>query len=116
MNIPACFIFRPTAPFDLWNREYTRGLKLYVRQVFILDEAEQFLPTYLRFVKGLVDSKDLPLNISREILQSNKVVEGIKSGVVKRVLSMLENMAKGDKEKYQTFWDAMGKVLKEGPR
>lgn len=102
------------APFDLWDRDHSRGLKLYVRRVFIMDDAEQFLPLYLRFVKGLVDSQDLPLNVSREILQSNKVVEGIKSGVVKRVLSMLENLAK-DKEQYQIFWDAFGKVVKEGP-
>ncbi|MAZ77955.1 MAG: molecular chaperone HtpG [Legionellaceae bacterium] len=102
------------APFDLWDRDHSRGLKLYVRRVFIMDDAEQFLPLYLRFVKGLVDSQDLPLNVSREILQSNKVVEGIKSGVVKRVLSMLETLSK-DAEKYQTVWDAFGKVLKEGP-
>ncbi|MEM9243816.1 MAG: molecular chaperone HtpG [Pseudomonadota bacterium] len=104
------------APFDLWNREKMNGgLKLYVRRVFIMDEAEQFLPTYLRFVKGVIDSHDLPLNVSREILQNNKVVSAIKSGITKRVLSMLEKVAKNDKENYQKFWEAMGKVLKEGP-
>jgi molecular chaperone HtpG len=111
----ASLLYIPSkAPFDMWDRDHSRGLKLYVRRVFIMDDAEQFLPSYLRFVKGLVDSQDLPLNVSREVLQSNKVVEGIKSGVVKRVLSMLENLAK-DAEKYQTFWDAFGRVVKEGP-
>jgi molecular chaperone HtpG len=103
------------APFDLWNRDQVRGLKLYVRRVFIMDDAEQFLPMYLRFVKGVIDSQNLPLNVSREILQGNKVVEAIKSGVTKRVLGMLESLEKDDKEQYQKFWDAFGKVLKEGP-
>lgn len=103
------------APFDLWQREMKSGLKLYVRRVFIMDEAEQFLPAYLRFVKGIIDTQDLPLNVSREILQSNKTVEGIRSGVTKRVLTMLESLAKKEPDQYQTFWQAMGKVLKEGP-
>jgi len=103
------------APFDLWNREQTHGLKLYVQRVFIMDDAEQFMPTYLRFVKGLVDSNDLPLNVSREILQDNKITQALRQGCTKRVLQMLEKMAKNDAEKYQTFWNEFGNVLKEGP-
>lgn len=102
------------APFDLWNREHQRGLKLYVRRVFIMDNAEQFLPLYLRFVKGVIDSNDLPLNISREILQNNPQIERIKSNCVKKTLDMLEKMAKNEPEQYQTFWDTFGAVLKEG--
>ena len=102
------------APFDLWSREQKHGLKLYVKRVFIMDNAEQLLPLYLRFVKGLVDSNDLPLNISRELLQSNQTVEKIKSGCQKRIFNLLEQLAKNEKEKYQTFWDAFGEVLKEG--
>ena len=103
------------APFDLWMREHQRGLKLYQNRVFIMDEAEQFLPVYLRFVKGVVDCADLPLNISREILQSNKTVTTIKSALSKRILKMLSDLAKSDKEKYAKFWKEFGKVLKEGP-
>jgi len=103
------------APFDLWNREQTHGLKLYVQRVFIMDDAEQFMPTYLRFVKGLLDSNDLPLNVSREILQDNKVTQSLRTGCTKRVLQMLERMAKNDAEKYQSFWNEFGNVLKEGP-
>lgn len=103
------------APFDLWNREATRGLKLYVQRVFIMDDAEQFLPTYLRFVKGVLDSNDLSLNVSREILQQDKQVDSLRSALVKRVLDTLEKLAKKDAEKYQTFWEAFGEVLKEGP-
>jgi molecular chaperone HtpG len=103
------------APFDLWNRERPRGLKLYVRRVFIMDDAEQLLPMYLRFVKGIVDSNDLPLNVSREILQSSQVIDQIRSACVKRVLDMLETMATQDSEKYQKFWKEFGNVLKEGP-
>ena len=103
------------APFDLWNREGVRGLKLYVKRVFIMDDAEHFMPMYLRFVKGIVDTNDLPLNVSREILQSNKTIDSIKSASVKRILSLLEDLATNDKEKYATFWDAFGAVLKEGP-
>ena len=103
------------APFDLWNRDQQRGLKLYVRRVFIMDDAEHFMPMYLRFIKGIIDSNDLPLNISREILQSNRTIDKIKSGCVKRVLSMLEDLAKDDKEKYAIFWKEFGQVLKEGP-
>ena len=91
------------APFDLWNRDGARGLKLYVQRTFIMDDAEQFLPMYLRFVKGVIDSNDLPLNISREILQSNKVVDQIKTACTKRVLSVLEKLADNDKEKYAKF-------------
>ena len=103
------------APFDLWNREGQRGLKLYVKRVFIMDDAEHFMPMYLRFVKGIVDSNDLPLNISRELLQSNEVINKIKAGCVKRILSLLEDLAKNDKEKYTRFWKTFGQVLKEGP-
>lgn len=103
------------APFDLWNREQSHGLKLYVQRVFIMDDAEQFMPTYLRFVKGLLDSNDLPLNVSREILQDNKVTQSLRNGCTKRVLQMLERMAKNDAEKYQSFWNEFGNVLKEGP-
>jgi molecular chaperone HtpG len=102
------------APFDLWQREAARGLKLYVRRVFIMDDAEQFLPLYLRFVKGVVDSGDLPLNISREILQQEPEVEAIRSGLTKRVLDMLARLGKDDAEKYATFWKEFGTVLKEG--
>lgn len=103
------------APFDLWNREQSHGLKLYVQRVFIMDDAEQFMPTYLRFVKGLLDSNDLPLNVSREILQDNKITQTLRQGCTKRVLQMLERMAKNDAEKYQLFWNEFGNVLKEGP-
>ena len=102
------------APFDLWNRESPRGLKLYLQRVFIMDNAEQFLPLYLRFVKGVVDSDDLPLNISREILQEDERVGSIRSALTKRVLTTLENMAKQDAENYQAFWKEFGEVLKEG--
>ena len=103
------------APFDMYNREKQHGLKLYVQRVFIMDDAEQFMPTYLRFVKGLLDSNDLPLNVSREILQDNKVTQAIRKGCTKRVLKMLEKLGKKDAEKYQGFWDEFGQVLKEGP-
>jgi molecular chaperone HtpG len=103
------------APFDMWNRDQKHGLKLYVQRVFIMDDAEQFMPTYLRFVKGLLDSNDLPLNVSREILQDNKITQAIRQGCTKRVLQILERMAKNDSEKYQGFWAEFGNVLKEGP-
>jgi len=103
------------APFDLWNRERAQGLKLYVQRVFIMDDAEQFLPLYLRFVKGVLDSNDLPLNISREILQDNAVTQNLRSAVTKRVLDTLQKLAKNDAEKYQSFWQEFGQVLKEGP-
>jgi molecular chaperone HtpG len=103
------------APFDLWNREAARGLKLYVQRVFIMDDAEQFLPLYLRFIKGVVDSNDLSLNVSREILQQDKAVEAMKSALTKRVLDMLDKLAKKEPEKYQAFWNEFGQVLKEGP-
>ncbi len=109
-------LYLPKKPlFDLYNRESPKGLKLYVRRTFILDDAEQFLPLYLRFVKGVVDSSDLPLNVSREILQHSPQVDSIKSALTKRVLDMLSKMAKKDAEKYQEFWNAFGAVLKEGP-
>lgn len=103
------------APYDLWQQEVKHGLKLYVKRVFIMDDATQFLPRYLRFIKGIVDASDLPLNVSREILQDNKQVESIRASCTKRVLSMLEKMSTSDKEKYQKFWDEFGLVLKEGP-
>lgn len=103
------------APFDLWNRDAVRGLKLYVNRTFILDDAEQFLPLYLRFVKGIVDSRDISLNVSREILQKEPVVDSMKSAITKRVLDMLEKMAKKDPEQYQGFWETFGQVIKEGP-
>ena len=100
------------APFDLWNREAPRGLKLYVQRVFIMDDAEQFLPLYLRFVKGVVDSADLPLNVSRELLQQNPELSAMRSALTRRVLDMLKKLAAGDD--YQAFWDEFGAVLKEG--
>ena len=103
------------APFDLWNRDAPRGLKLYVQRVFILDEAEQFLPMYLRFVKGVVDSNDLPLNVSRELLQQDERVTSIRNALTKRVLDLLAKMAKSNPEDYQAFWENFGEVLKEGP-
>ena len=103
------------APFDMWNRDHKHGLKLYVQRVFIMDDAEQMLPTYLRFVKGLLDSNDLPLNVSREILQDNKVTQAMRQGCTKRVLQMLEKIAKNDAEKYLVFWTEFGNALKEGP-
>ncbi len=103
------------APFDLWNRDKPHGLKLYVKRVFILDDAEQFLPMYLRFVKGIVDTNDLPLNVSRELLQSNATIEKMKTAITKRILSLLGKMAENDKNKYGKFWAAFGNVLKEGP-
>ena len=103
------------APYDIWNRERIRGLKLYVQRVFIMDDVEQFLPMYLRFAKGIVDSNDLPLNVSREILQSDDAIDSMRSALTKRVLDMLAKLAKKDPEGYQTFWDEFGQVLKEGP-
>jgi len=103
------------APWDMWNRDRKHGLKLFVQRVFVMDDAEQFMPSYLRFVQGLIDSNDLPLNVSREILQDNKVTTSLRTAVTKRVLGMLEKLAKNDVEKYQTFWAEFGQVLKEGP-
>lgn len=103
------------APYDLWQQETKHGLKLYVKRVFIMDDAVQFLPKYLRFVKGIIDASDLPLNVSREILQDNKQVEAIKTASTKRILSMLEKLSQNDKEKYQHFWNEFGLVMKEGP-
>ncbi len=102
------------APFDLWDREHRRGIKLYVRRVFIMDDAEQLLPVYLRFVRGVIDSADLPLNVSREILQESKDIEAMRAGNVKRVLMMIEDLAENHKEKFATFWKEFGKVIKEG--
>ncbi|BEH98281.1 molecular chaperone HtpG [Edwardsiella ictaluri] len=103
------------APWDLFNRDHQHGLKLYVQRVFIMDDAEQFMPNYLRFVRGLVDSNDLPLNVSRELLQDSRVTQNLRSALTKRVLQMLEKLAKDDAEAYQTFWQQFGLVLKEGP-
>jgi molecular chaperone HtpG len=102
------------APFDLWDRNARHGIKLYVRRVFIMDDAEQLLPSYLRFVRGVVDSNDLPLNVSREILQESKDIEAIRGGCTKKVLALLENLAENEKDKYATFWKEFGQVLKEG--
>ncbi|MFN3751460.1 MAG: molecular chaperone HtpG [Thiobacillus sp.] len=103
------------APFDLYDRERRHGIKLYVRRVFIMDDAEQLMPAYLRFVRGVIDSSDLPLNVSREILQSSKDIDAIKAGSVKKVLGMLEELAEKTPEKYATFWKEFGRVMKEGP-
>jgi len=103
------------APFDLWQRDAARGLKLYVRRVFIMDDAEQFLPLYLRFIKGVVDSADLPLNVSRELLQHDPSIDSMKSALTRRVLDLLAKLAKDEPEKYATVWKEFGTVLKEGP-
>ncbi|MHB1216197.1 MAG: molecular chaperone HtpG [Thiobacillus sp.] len=103
------------APFDLYDRDRRHGIKLYVRRVFIMDDAEQLMPAYLRFVRGVIDSADLPLNVSREILQSSRDIDAIKNGSVKKVLGLLEDLAENQPEKYVEFWNAFGKVLKEGP-
>ena len=102
------------APFDLWDRTQRRGIKLYVRRIFIMDDAEHLMPAYLRFVRGVIDSNDLPLNISREVLQKSKAIDQIRAASVKKVLGLLENINKKDPEKYATFWKESGKVLKEG--
>jgi molecular chaperone HtpG len=109
------FYIPARAPFDLYDRDSRHGIKLYVRRVFIMDDAEQLMPYYLRFVRGLVDSDDLPLNVSREILQHNKLIDTIKAGSVKKVLGLLESMVKDDPEAYTKFWEQFGKVMKEGP-
>jgi len=103
------------APYDMWNRDAARGLKLYVQRVFIMDDAEQFLPLYLRFIKGVLDSNDISLNVSREILQKDPAVDSMKSALTKRVLDMLAKLKKKDKDTYQKFWNEFGQVLKEGP-
>lgn len=103
------------APFDLYQRDAPKGLKLYVQRVFIMDQADEFLPLYLRFIKGVVDSNDLSLNVSREILQKDPVIDSMKSALTKRVLDMLEKLAKSEPEQYKGFWKAFGQVIKEGP-
>jgi molecular chaperone HtpG len=103
------------AQFDLYDREHRHGIKLYVKRVFIMDDAEQLMPQYLRFVRGVIDSSDLPLNVSREILQHSKDIDNIKAGSVKKVLGLLEDLAENDPEKYNAFWKEFGRVLKEGP-
>ena len=102
------------APFDLWDREQRHGIKLYVRRVFIMDGAQQLMPAYLRFVRGVIDSSDLPLNVSRETLQHNRVIDTLRAAAVKRVLGLLEDLAQNDKEKYGVFWKEFGNVFKEG--
>ena len=104
-----------TAPFDLWGRERTQGLKLYVKRVFIMEDADQLMPRYLRFIRGVIDTNDLPLNVSREILQGSKIIDSIRAASVKKVLSELAKMQKNDAEKYATFWKEFGQVIKEGP-
>ena len=109
-------LYIPTrAPFDLYDRETRNGIKLYVQRVFIMEDAEKLMPRYLRFVRGVIDSNDLPLNVSREILQGSKVIDNIRNGSVKKVLGMLEKIAKNDPAKYQKFWQEFGKAMKEGP-
>ena len=103
------------APYDLYEPKQTHGLKLYVQRVFIMEDADKLLPRYLRFARGVIDSNDLPLNVSREILQSNKVIDSIRSGSVKKILGLLDKMAKNEPEKYQSFWQEFGRVMKEGP-
>ena len=103
------------SPYDLWNRDTPRGIKLFIQRVFIMDDAAHFLPLYLRFIKGVVDSSDLPLNVSREILQDHPLVDSIKKGLTKRVLDTLKKMQKDQPEDYQTFWKEFGLVIKEGP-
>lgn len=108
-------LYIPTrAPFDLFDRDSRHGVKLYVRRIYIMDDAEQLMPTYLRFVRGVIDSNDLPLNISREILQQSREIDSIRSGSVKKILGLLEGLAKKDKQKYQGFWNEFGRVVKEG--
>ena len=114
-NYTTLFYVPKRAPFDLWERDRAHGVKLYVRRVFIMDDAEQLMPTYLRFVRGIVDTDDLPLNVSREILQRNKQIDTIRAASIKRVLGLLENLSKNDADKYKTFWSEFGKVMKEGP-
>ncbi len=109
-------LYVPTkAPWDMYNRDQKHGLKLYVQRVFIMDDADQFMPGYLRFMRGLIDSNDLPLNVSREILQDTKVTQSLRNALTKRALTMLERLGNNDAEKYQTFWNEFGQVLKEGP-
>ncbi|MFT5503896.1 MAG: molecular chaperone HtpG [Gammaproteobacteria bacterium] len=103
------------APFDLYDRDMRNGIKLYVQRVFIMEDAEQLLPRYLRFVRGVIDSNNLPLNVSREILQGSKIIDNIRTGSTKKILGMLEKLVKNDPEKYQKFWQEFGKVIKEGP-
>ncbi len=103
------------APFDLWDREARHGIKLYVQRVFIMDDAEHLMPNYLRFIRGVVDSNDLPLNVSREILQHNKTIDSMRAGSVKKILDTLQSIAKKDEEKYAKFWGEFGNVMKEGP-
>jgi molecular chaperone HtpG len=103
------------APFDLWHANKSRGLKLYVQRVFIMDDVEQFLPHYLRFVRGIIDCNDLPLNISREILQNNRVIDSIRGALVKKILGTLSNLATQEPEQYAQFWQEFGQALKEGP-
>ncbi|MBI3560210.1 MAG: molecular chaperone HtpG [Gammaproteobacteria bacterium] len=109
------FYIPKRAPFDLFDRDHRHGIKLYVKRVFIMDDADQLMPNYLRFMRGIVDSDDLPLNVSREILQHNKHIDTIRGGSVKKILATLENIAAENKEKYATFWQEFGRVLKEGP-
>ena len=104
-----------TAPYDLWDRERTQGLKLYVKRVFIMEDADELMPRYLRFIRGVIDTNDLPLNVSREILQGSKTIDNIRAASVKKVLSVLAKMQKNDAEKYATFWKEFGQVIKEGP-
>jgi molecular chaperone HtpG len=112
----ASLLYIPSrAPFDLWDRDSRHGIKLYVKRVFVMDDAKQLMPAYLRFVRGVIDSADLPLNVSREILQHNKIIDSMRTGSVKKILGRLEELASNDAEKYASFWDEFGRVMKEGP-
>ena len=102
------------APFDLWDRQHRHGIKLYVRRVFIMDDAEQLMPPYLRFVRGVIDSSDLPLNVSREILQHSRDIDQLRAGATRKLLDLLDELARNEPDKYATFWREFGKVLKEG--
>ena len=115
LEYTSCCMCLPVRPFDLYQREAPKGLKLYVQRVFIMDQADEFLPLYLRFIKGVVDSNDLSLNVSREILQKDPVIDSMKTALTKRALDMLEKMAKNQPEDYAKVWEAFGQVLKEGP-
>ena len=115
MNIPIFYIFHQNLHLILWNRDSPRGVKLYIQRVFIMDDASNFLPLYLRFVRGIIDTSDLPLNVSREILQEHQLVDTIKKSVTKRILDSLKSLKSDSFDEYKGFWKEYGLVLKEGP-
>ena len=114
LEYTSLFFIPKKAPFDLWDREQRHGINLYVRRIFIMDDSKYLMPSYLRFVRGVVDATDLPLNVSREFLQNNKDIDRIRSASVKKILSELGRLADKEPEQYQSFWKEFGKVLKEG--